>query len=337
MTDAGAIRNRTPTGWMASPRDRAATGAGSWSGFIGEWVRTIVCHRRRRAAREEYAADMRRIPGVTLKDGTGVPALGLGTWRMGEARATRAAEVRALVHGIELGLALVDTAEMYGDGGAEEVVGDAIAGRRDRVFVVSKVLPQNAGRRATITACERSLARLRTDRLDLYLLHWRGGIPLVETVEAFERLVRDGKIRRWGVSNFDVGDLHDLARTGHHEACVANQILYHLAQRGPEAGVLRGMAHDQIVAMAYSPFDQGRLLESKPLAAIARDAGTTAPTLAIAWLLTRPEVIAVPKAARIGHVDAIRAAIDFDLDPRVLEKLDAAFPPPQRPTPLAML
>lgn len=280
---------------------------------------------------------MRTIPRIVLSDGTEVPALGLGTWRMGEAGGSRAAEARALVHGIESGLALIDTAEMYGDGGAEEVVGDAIAGRRDRVFVVSKVLPQNAGRKAAIAACERSLARLRTDFLDVYLLHWRGRVPLAETVEAFERLVRDGKIRRWGVSNFDIEDLDELSRAGASSRCVVNQILYHLAERGPEAGVLPRMARDGCTAMAYSPLDQGRLLRSPKLAAIARVVGAEPVTLAIAWLLAQPDVIVIPKAGRIDHVSAIRSAADTVLDTLTLARLDAAFPAPTRRTPLAML
>ena len=185
-----------------------------------------------------YAPGVSTIPPVTFADGTRVPALGLGTWRMGERGGSRAGEVAALRRGFDLGHTLVDTAEMYADGGAEEVVGQAIAGRREGVFVVSKVYPHNAGRQAAVKACERSLSRLATDRIDLYLLHWRGDVPLAETVEAFERLKQDGKIVRWGVSNFDVDDLDELAGIRQGAACATDQVLYHLGERGIEMGVL---------------------------------------------------------------------------------------------------
>ena len=280
---------------------------------------------------------MSRIPHVTLADGTRVPALGLGTWKMGERAERRAAEVDALRYGFDLGLTLVDTAEMYADGGSEAVVGEAIAGRRDGIFVVSKVYPHRAGRRAAISACEKSLERLRIDRLDLYLLHWRGDVPLAETVEAFERLVRDGKIARWGVSNLDVGDLDELAALPAGRRCAANQVLYHLGERGIEMGVLPRCRAWPMPVMAYSPFDEGRLFKNAGLARIARDAGVAPASLALAWLLRHDDVIAIPKAARREHVDAVRAAADVAMTPDVVAALDRAFPPPKRRTRLAMI
>lgn len=280
---------------------------------------------------------MSSVPRVRLADGSRVPALGLGTWRMGERPGSRAAEVAALRHGFDLGLTLVDTAEMYADGGSEAVVGEAIAGRRDDVFVVSKVYPHNAGRKAAIAACERSLARLAIERLDLYLLHWRGDVPLAETVDAFERLKRAGKIARWGVSNFDVDDLDELAALPEGRACAANQVLYHLAERGIERGALPRCRDWPMPVMAYSPFDEGRLLKNAALARIAREAGTSPATLALAWLASHDDVIAIPKASRVEHVDAIAAAARFALAQDVVEALDRAFPPPRKRTPLSMI
>ena len=280
---------------------------------------------------------MSSIPRVAFADGVDVPALGLGTWRMGERAERRADEVDALRHGFDLGLTLVDTAEMYADGGSEEVVGEAIRGRRDAIFVVSKVYPHRAGRRAAIAACEKSLARLRIERLDLYLLHWRGDIPLAETVEAFGRLVRDGKIARWGVSNLDVDDLDELGGSPGGNACAANQVLYHLAERGIEAGVLPRCRAWPMPVMAYSPFDEGRLLKNAALARIASGAGVAPSSLALAWILRHDDVIAIPKAARREHVDAIRAAADIALTPDVVAALDRVFPPPKRRTRLAMI
>lgn len=285
-------------------------------------------------------ATLRPVAGirtVTFADGARVPALGLGTWKMGERPETRRAEVDALVHGFDLGLTLVDTAEMYAEGGAELVVGRALAGRRDRIFVVSKVYPHNAGRLSAVAACERSLERLAIDRIDLYLLHWRGRIPLAETVEAFERLRRDGKIARWGVSNLDVDDLDELAGVPHGAACAADQVLFHLGERGIERGVLPRCRAWPMPAFAYSPFDEGRLLDHAELVRIAREAGTTAATLALAWVIAHDDVIAIPKAARRVHVDAIRAAADLAITPDLSAALDRAFPPPRKRTPLAML
>ena len=278
----------------------------------------------------------RSIPFVKLSDGARVPALGLGTWRMGERARDRDRESAALGLGIDLGMTLIDTAEMYGDGGAESVVGDAIDGRRDRVFVVSKVYPHNAAAKSAIAACERSLKRLRIDRLDLYLLHWRGRIPLAETVGAFERLRRDGKIARWGVSNFDVDDIEELLALPDGKHCAANQVLYHLGERSIEWRLRDVCRQHAIAIMAYSPVGQGDLLRSRKLQAIARDAKCTPAQLAIAWLL-RQNVIAIPKASTLDHVRDNRSAVDIDLSSPIIDALDAAFPPPTRATPLAVI
>jgi diketogulonate reductase-like aldo/keto reductase len=274
---------------------------------------------------------------VTLADTEKVPALGLGTWRMGERKASRKAEVAALQLGLDLGLTLIDTAEMYGEGGAEEVVGEAIAGRRQGVFVVSKVYPHNASRRGAIAACERSLKRLRIDTLDLYLLHWRGSIPLAETVEAFERLKAGGKIRHWGVSNFDPGDMAELERVAPKGACVANQVLYHLGARGIEWDLLPEARRRGLAIMAYSPLGQAAILRNRTLAAIAARHEVTPAAVALAWVLRHEHVIAIPKASDPDHVRANAAAADLKLTPQDLSDLDRAFPPPTRSTPLAML
>jgi diketogulonate reductase-like aldo/keto reductase len=274
---------------------------------------------------------------VTLAGTEKVPALGLGTWRMGERKASRKAEVAALQLGLDLGLTLIDTAEMYGEGGAEEVVGEAIAGRRQGVFVVSKVYPHNASRRGAIAACERSLKRLRIDTLDLYLLHWRGSIPLAETVEAFERLKAGGKIRHWGVSNFDPGDMAELERVAPKGACVANQVLYHLGARGIEWDLLPEARRRGLAIMAYSPLGQAAILRNRTLAAIAARHEVTPAAVALAWVLRHEHVIAIPKASDPDHVRANAAAADLKLTPQDLSDLDRAFPPPTRSTPLAML
>jgi diketogulonate reductase-like aldo/keto reductase len=281
--------------------------------------------------------DTRAIPSVRLADDTSVPALGLGTWRMGERMRERAGEVAAIRAGLDLGMTLVDTAEMYGDGGAETVVGEAIAGRRDEVFLVSKVYPHNAGAKAAVAACERSLSRLRVERLDLYLLHWRGRVPLAETVTAFERLVREGKIARWGVSNFDAADMEELARVPHGERCATDQVLYHLRERGVEWDLMPWMRAHRMPLMAYSPLAQGALATNRRLAVIAREAGCTPSQLAIAWLLAHADVIAIPKANDIAHVRANRAAADVRIDAKLRAALDAAFPPPADKRPLAIV
>jgi diketogulonate reductase-like aldo/keto reductase len=277
------------------------------------------------------------IPLVTLPDGTSVPQLGQGTWTMGEHKSRASVEASALTVGFELGMTLVDTAEMYGDGGAEEVVARAIAGRRERLFVVSKVYPHNAGRKSAIAACERSLRRLGTDRLDLYLLHWRGRIPLGETVEAFERLRADGKIQRWGVSNFDTSDMRELMKLPDGPRCATNQVLYHLGERGIEWELLPWMRERKIPIMAYSPLGQGALLKKRSLAAIARDLGATPAQVALRWVMRSPHVIAIPESANPDHVRANRDTPSVALDEASLEAIDVAFPPPAHATPLAVI
>lgn len=274
---------------------------------------------------------------VTLPDGTRVPALGQGTWRMGEDARARKAEVAALRLGIERGLTLIDTAEMYGEGGAEEVVGEAIEGRRDGVFIVSKVYPHNAGRRAVVAACDRSLGRLGIDTIDLYLLHWRGSVPLAETVEGFEALRRAGKIARWGVSNLDVADMEELWSVG-GTACATNQVLYNLGERGIEFDLIPWCASRNVPIMAYSPVGQGgRMLRHKALAEVAARHGATPVQVALAWTLRRPGVIAIPKAADPAHVRENAASAALRLTKEDHATLDAAFPSPQRKRPLAIL
>ncbi|HLY58586.1 MAG TPA: aldo/keto reductase [Stellaceae bacterium] len=279
---------------------------------------------------------MTAIPRVTLPGGETVPALGQGTWRMGESRTRQADEVAALKLGIELGMTLIDTAEMYGSGGAERVVAEAVTGRRDDIFIVTKALPSNAGRTSLPRACEGSLKRLGTDRVDLYLLHWRGSIPLAETVEAFERLREAGKIRHWGVSNLDVDDMEELVAVG-STACAANQILYSLKARGPEFDLLPWLDARGIPAMAYCPIGEGRLPPAKGLNAVAARHGATQYQVALAWALRRPTVIAIPKASRQDHVRENRAAVDVALTAEDLAALDRDFPPPARKQPLEMV
>ena len=277
------------------------------------------------------------MPTVRLADGTDVPALGMGTWRMGESTRARRKEVAALRAGIEAGMTLVDTAEMYADGGAEQVLAEAMAGRRGDVFVVSKVSPHNAGARSAIAACERSLRRLRTDRLDLYLLHWRSRIPLPETVGAFERLRRDGKILRWGVSNFDTEDVEELLALPDGARCAVNQVLYHLGERGIEWSLVECCRRHAIAVMAYSPVAEGALLRDPDLVRIARSIGRTPAQLALAWLLRRENVIVIPQTSSVAHVIENRAATAIELAPATLAELDAAFPPPRRATRLAVI
>ena len=266
-----------------------------------------------------------------------LPRLGLGTWHMGESAAERAAEVAALRAGLDRGLGLVDTAEMYGDGGAERVVGEAIRGRRDEAFVVSKFYPHHASRRKLVAACEASLSRLAIERLDLYLLHWRGSVPLEETVETLQLLVRQGKIARWGVSNFDVGDVQELARVAGGESVAANQVLYNLARRGIEFDLLPLCRQSRIDVMAYSPLDEGALARHPAVANVARDLGATPAQVAIAWLLQRPGVSVIPKTSRADRVGEIAAARELALDASALAALDAAFPPPTRRRPLEII
>lgn len=274
---------------------------------------------------------------VTLPGGETVPALGQGTWFMGERSDRRRAEVAALRHGLDLGMTLIDTAEMYAEGGAEEVVGEAIAGRRDAVFLVSKVYPHNASRRGVAAACARSLQRLGTDRIDLYLLHWRGNYPLAETVEGFERLKEAGQIRHWGVSNLDTADLEALWRVNLGQNCATDQILYNITRRGPEWDLLPWCRERGLPVMAYSPIEQGRLPAGGTLDDVATRHRIDRFAVALAWLLAQDGVIAIPKAATLEHVTANRAAADLVLTADDLEALARDFPPPRRKRPLAML
>lgn len=268
------------------------------------------------------------IPQVILNNGAVMPALGLGTWRMGESAKSRQQEIATLRRGIDRGLTLIDTAEMYGDGGAEEVVGAAIREARDSVFLVSKVYPWNASRRGTVAACERSLKRLGTSVIDLYLLHWRGEHPLAGTVAAMSQLRREGKIRMWGVSNFDTGDMLELLALPEGYQCVANQVYYNLAKRWPEPTLVPCQQQAGIVTMAYSPLDQGRLTRHLKLATIATRLGATPAQVAIAWLLARQGVIAIPKTSRIEGVEEILGAPRLRLSTQDIDALDAAFPRP---------
>jgi diketogulonate reductase-like aldo/keto reductase len=277
------------------------------------------------------------LPVTKLPAGAAMPVLGLGTWRMGEKKSARRAEADALRLGLDLGMNLIDTAEMYGEGGAEELVGDAIAGRRDSVFLVSKLYPQNATRDGTIAACERSLKRLRTDRIDLYLLHWRGGARLPIVTEAFGRLVEAGKIRHWGVSNFDRGDMEELSGLAGGGAVAANQVLYNLGRRGIEFDLLPWCRKRGIPIMAYSPVDQGGLVAHPLLAAIGKRHGASASQIAIAWLLRRDGIVVIPKAGTQAHVRENRAAADLVLTSADIREIDTAFPPPGRPQKLEML
>ena len=275
---------------------------------------------------------------VTLPDGTKVSAIGQGTWKLGEGQRRAKDEVAALRLGIELGMTLIDTAEMYGDGASEEVVGQAIAGQRERVFVVTKVYPHNAARTGVPAACARSLKRLGTDVIDLYLLHWRGGVPLAETVTAFEKLQAEGKIRRWGVSNLDSDDMTELLGAKGGAACAVNQVLYSPEHRGIEFELLPWLGQKSIPVMAYSPLGQGgQLLRNPALAAVARRHNATPAQIAIAWGLRHPQVISIPKTGDAVHVRANAAAAGIILTPQDLAEIDAAYPSPMRAMPLAML
>jgi diketogulonate reductase-like aldo/keto reductase len=275
---------------------------------------------------------------IVLPLGERIPALGLGTWFMAEDPARRETERAALELGLDLGLTLIDTAEMYADGAAEELVGEAIAGRRDEVFLVSKVLPTNASHAGTIAACEASLRRLGTDRIDLYLLHWRGSIPLAETVEAFHELVEAGKIRYWGVSNFDVPDMEELFGVAGGPDVQIDQVLYNLSRRGIEVDLLPSCRARGIPVTAYSPIEQGRLLRDTPaLSSVAERHGATPAQIALAWVLRLDGVNAIPKAGTPAHVEENRAALDLRLTGEDLAELDDAFPPPEEEQPLEML
>jgi diketogulonate reductase-like aldo/keto reductase len=273
---------------------------------------------------------------VTLPGGEKVPALGQGTWMMGELRDRRTAEIAALRTGVELGMTLIDTAEMYGDGAAETLIAEALGDVRDELFLVSKAYPQNASRRRLAAACEASLKRLGTDRLDLYLLHWRGSVPLGETVEAMEALRSAGKIRHWGVSNLDTADMEELIGAG-GSACATDQILYNLTRRGPEHDLLPWLEHHAMPVMAYSPVEQGRLIAHPALGRVAATVDATPAQVALAWTMRRDGLIAIPKAGSIAHVRENRGAADLVLPDEVLAALDAAFPRPRDRRPLEML
>lgn len=284
-------------------------------------------------------------PGLTLPGGGTLPAFGLGTWRMGEDAGRRSAEVAAVREAIALGYRLIDTAEMYGEGGAESVVGQAVAEAlrtgdvaRDELTIVSKVYPHNASLRGTIAAFDRSRRRLGLDRIDVYLLHWRGEHPLAETAAGMQALAADGRIGHWGVSNFDVSDLDELTRatTPGGAACVTNQVYFSLGERGAEYALLPMMQRQGLPLMAYSPVDQGTLARSEALSAIAAPRGLSAAQLALAWVLSRPGVCAIPKAVQPRHLRDNLAASRTTLDADTLAALDRAFPPPSRRMPLAM-
>ncbi|MDR3673267.1 MAG: aldo/keto reductase [Holophaga sp.] len=274
---------------------------------------------------------------VTLPNGEQIPALGLGTWGLGENPARRRDEIASVRLGVELGVTLVDTAEMYGEGLTEQFLGEALTGLRDRVFLVSKVYPHHASRKGVVRACEQSLRRLGTDRLDLYLLHWRGGEPLAETVAGFEALRAAGKIRHWGVSNFDTEDLEELFALPEGRACAVNQVLYNLTRRGPEFDLLPWMEGHAVPLMAYSPLEQARLDPGGALAEIAAQHGVTPWQVALAWVLRRPGTIAIPKAAKAEHQRANHAAQSLSLTAAELARIDARFAPPRRKRALEML
>ncbi|WP_334175516.1 aldo/keto reductase [Pseudoxanthobacter sp.] len=282
-------------------------------------------------------ADLPPIATTALPDGERVPVLGQGTWKMGEDARRRDAEIAALRHGLDLGMTLIDTAEMYANGMSEVIVGEAIAGRRDEVFLVSKVLPSHASRFGTIRACEGSLRRLDTDVIDLYLLHWAGDEPLAETIEAFGRLQDEGKIRHWGVSNFDPGDCEALFALAGGDAAAANQVLYNPGRRGIEFDLLPWCQRRGLPVMAYSPIEQGRIARHPALAAVAQRHGATPAQIALAFVLRQPGVIAIPKAGSSAHVAENRAACALALDDADMAVLDRAFPPPARASALQML
>ena len=274
---------------------------------------------------------------VTLPDGERVPAYGQGTWYMGDDRARRAEEIATLRLGLDLGATLIDTAEMYGDGRAEQLVGEAIAGRRDEVFLVSKVLPHNASRRGTVAACEKSLKRLKTDRIDLYLLHWRGSVPFAETLEALIALQSAGKIRHYGVSNLDLADMQELWPLGGGAAIATNQLLYNLTRRGIEWDLLPWLRARRVPVMAYSPLEQARLIGNPKLAAFAKSHGMTPAQAALAWLLASDDVIVIPKCGRRERLQENLGAMEHHLTATQLAELDRVFPPPAGPRALEML
>lgn len=274
---------------------------------------------------------------VKLPSGEEIAALGQGTWGWAEDASRREDELAALRLGLDLGMTLVDTAEMYADGAAEELVGEGISGRRDEVFLVSKVLPSNATRRGTIEACERSLGRLGTDRLDLYLLHWRGGVPLEETLEAFDELTSDGKIQHWGVSNFDASDMEELENLSGGSSVQTDQVLYNLTRRSVEYDLLPWCRERGIPMMAYAPIEQGRMLGDETIQNVADRHDATPAQIAVAWLLRQDGLNVIPRAGTEEHVRENRAALDLELTEEDLTELDDAFPPPTGKRPLEIL
>jgi diketogulonate reductase-like aldo/keto reductase len=277
------------------------------------------------------------IRTTKLPSGEKVPVLGQGTWHMGEDRDRRAAEIAALRLGLELGMSVIDTAELYGSGASEHLVAEAIEGRRDEAFLVSKALPHHATHHGTLMACQSSLRRLDTDHLDLYLLHWRGQIPLSHTVEAFEQLVQGGKIRHWGVSNFDVVDMEELFSVEAGSNCATNQVLYNLAHRGIEFDLLKWCRQRKIPIMAYSPMEQGMLLENYELGKLAKRHKATPAQIMLAWVLREDGIIAIPKAGTPEHVRENREALNIELTDDDLSELDELFPPPKKKIPLEMI
>ena len=273
---------------------------------------------------------------VKLKSGIELPAIGIGTWMMGEEPDKARDEISAIRRSIELGMSVVDTAEMYADGQSEQIVGMALHGIREQAFVVSKVFPWNASKAGTILACEASLERLDTDHIDLYLLHWRGSHPLEDTIEAFEALKAQGKIRAWGVSNFDIGDMQQLLEAG-GENCEVNQILYNLGRRGPEFELLPMMQDNSIATMAYSPIEQGKLVSDPRIIHIAKAYQATPAQICLAFLLERDQVLAIPKTSNVDRVEENFGAFEIDLSDEHLDELDRIFPPPTQATPLEML
>jgi diketogulonate reductase-like aldo/keto reductase len=272
-----------------------------------------------------------------LPSGEHVPVLGLGTWHMGERPENRQDELDAIRFAIDNEMKVIDTAEMYGDGAAEELIGAALAGRRTDAFIVSKVLPHHATRRGTVAACENSLRRLGTDYLDMYLLHWPGAVPLEETLEAFDALVRAGKIRYWGVSNFDTPDMEELAALPGGSAAATDQVLYNLTRRGIEFDLMPWCRQRKLPIMAYSPLEQGRLLGDPELLRLAAAYSATPAQIALRWVLRHDPVIALPKAGTPGHVKELRGALDLPLSPQDMAALDRAFPPPARKLPLEVI
>jgi diketogulonate reductase-like aldo/keto reductase len=274
---------------------------------------------------------------VALPSGERMPAFGMGTWMMGQDKTARAEEIATLRLGLDLGSSLIDTAEMYGEGRAEELIGEAIAGRRDEVFLVSKVYPHNASRQGAIQACERSLRRLKTDRIDLYLLHWRGNVPLAETMDSFMTLQQSGKIRHYGVSNLDLADMQELWAVQGGNATETNQVLYNLMRRGIEWDLLPHLRERGIPVMAYSPIEQAKLLSNRKLAEFAKRSGMTPAKAALAWLLASDDIIVIPKTSHRERLRENVAALDIRLTTAQLAELDQLFPPPKGPRPLEML